>query len=335
MARLVLHTGAHKTGTTSLQRAFALNRDLLARHGVIYPDIGPNTGHHVLAGPWMRVEGVPGEFWPAGGPDVLWERLIAAHAAGDKTVFLSAENFSRALPERVDMVELAARLAAFESVEVIYVTRAQLGYLESIWLQVSKALQPPPFGRFYARAKDEHLASGLWLDHNDVYDHLLTGFAPDRIRVFDFEAVKAHPGGILGFFLDHLGLPLDVDDLVPVPVPGGMANPSPDPLAALAAARVAAPGAAPAGLVQMAGAALEAGFGAGTRTTLYTEAEAAKLVAHFAPLNARLEERLRPYQPGFRLTEPGPDPARPGRDRLTPAVWAGLARRIYRARARD
>ncbi|WP_375551450.1 sulfotransferase domain-containing protein [Rhodophyticola porphyridii] len=38
MPEVILHIGAHKTGTTTLQRLFAENRELLENHGVLYPD---------------------------------------------------------------------------------------------------------------------------------------------------------------------------------------------------------------------------------------------------------------------------------------------------------
>ena len=48
--RLIVHCGLHKTGTTSLQRAFSTRRAVLAKAGILYPQstVSPNT-HHSLA----------------------------------------------------------------------------------------------------------------------------------------------------------------------------------------------------------------------------------------------------------------------------------------------
>ena len=44
MAKLILHIGTEKTGTTSLQKFCALNRSMLARDGLFVPDfLGPDT----------------------------------------------------------------------------------------------------------------------------------------------------------------------------------------------------------------------------------------------------------------------------------------------------
>jgi hypothetical protein len=53
-ARLIIHAGTHKTGTTSIQNVLAAYRDQLGKQGLIYPDHGPYLGgsreaHHTLA----------------------------------------------------------------------------------------------------------------------------------------------------------------------------------------------------------------------------------------------------------------------------------------------
>ena len=42
--RLILHAGTHKTGTTSIQKVLADNRDWLRERGLIYPDGGSVFG---------------------------------------------------------------------------------------------------------------------------------------------------------------------------------------------------------------------------------------------------------------------------------------------------
>lgn len=45
-----IHIGAHKVGSTSLQRLFAMNAGLLKEHGLIYTDVGKGPfAHHPLA----------------------------------------------------------------------------------------------------------------------------------------------------------------------------------------------------------------------------------------------------------------------------------------------
>ncbi len=90
MPRLILHTGIHKTGTTSLQKAFFDNSRHLWRHGVLYPITGlsekpGNWGHHELAYALRK---------PETGPP-LWAALREeADEAGLETVFVSSEELS-------------------------------------------------------------------------------------------------------------------------------------------------------------------------------------------------------------------------------------------------
>ena len=90
MPRLILHTGTHKTGTTSLQKAFHSNRAHLARHGVLYPETGlppsdSNWGHHDLAYA-LRTEATGRAAWSALRQE--------ADRAGLETVFVSSEELA-------------------------------------------------------------------------------------------------------------------------------------------------------------------------------------------------------------------------------------------------
>ncbi|QCP88297.1 hypothetical protein EYE35_21735 (plasmid) [Cereibacter sphaeroides] len=237
MARLLLHIGAHKTATSYIQRRFHLNRDLLARHGILYPDIGPNRAHHILATPWIDIPEIPESYW---GPeetgsagrtrqDAFFEKFTKDYASRKGTVFLSAEVFSRALPQHVDMADLAKRLSDFEEVKIVYVVRHQTEYIQSIWLQVAKNGKAGRFDPFLAHALQKHLASGIWIDHHQVIENVLSGFSRDQLILLDYETIRKHPEGVIGPFLELLGSPLHVHDLAELD--NREANISPDPLA--------------------------------------------------------------------------------------------------------
>lgn len=326
MARAVLHVGTHKTATTTLQDTFFANRARLARHGVIYPVLGATRGHHGLASRWIRMPAPYGLDDPA----AAWAGLARAHAGSDATVFLSSEEFSRARPARVDMAELRDALSGFEEVAVICTLRNQAGYIQSVYQQISKDRAPPPFERFLAQAMESRLADGLWLNYGALHAHLLTGFAPEEITYLSYEAAVAAPGGILGRFLELLGVPMAPGDLEPYGI--GASNVSPEPLAQLAANVVAAPGRADPGLVALAGAALARILAPGQRSTLYTRAEARQVARRFAPANRAFEAELRARQPEFALAPLDLAGERLWRGELTPAFWASLARALHRAR---
>ena len=90
MPRLILHTGIHKTGTTSLQKAFLDNRRWLRGAGILYPATGLSTqpenwGHHDLAYA-LRAEDTGHKLWS--------ELRSEADASGLDTLFVSSEELS-------------------------------------------------------------------------------------------------------------------------------------------------------------------------------------------------------------------------------------------------
>src|SRR5690625_3476045 len=91
MAKLIIHIGTFKTGTTALQKHLAARREsLLAESGLLFPRAGeiPAGGHHNLVyevtGSWKYVV-------ERGGFEEL-EREIAE--SSPNSVLISAENLS-------------------------------------------------------------------------------------------------------------------------------------------------------------------------------------------------------------------------------------------------
>ncbi len=325
MARILLHIGTHKTATTTIQNTFAANRALLARHGLIYPDLGRSTGHHGLAMRWVTL---PEAFALQGGAEAGWDR-VAALAKGDATVLISSEEFSRGLPEpRVNFRELRDWLSGFAEVQVICTLRDQLSYLQSIYLEVSKKHVPPPWPMFLANALASGFGAGLFLDFNALHSHLRSAFEDENIHYLDYTATSACPGGLLGAMLRLAGTDLAASDLRPVN--RGAANVSPDALAAWAANQVAAPRPASPELLNLTRAALREELGDAARTTVYTRAEEVRLLTHFAPLNARFTESIRCGAPGFALTAPPVTP-KTYREDLGQSFWVRIARRLHSA----
>jgi len=87
MPTLFIHSGLHKTGTTSLQKALHDNRAVLARQGLLYPETGvpenpAHWGHHDLAYALRD---------PEAGPKI-WQALRQeADTAGHDRVVVSSE----------------------------------------------------------------------------------------------------------------------------------------------------------------------------------------------------------------------------------------------------
>ena len=93
MPRLILHVGAHKTGTSYLQSVFYQNRAVFERSGVYYPAIGPNDAHHALAAVWLNLPDIPARFFGRTGPEGLWQRTM-------DDLLKEMESYERPAPRR-------------------------------------------------------------------------------------------------------------------------------------------------------------------------------------------------------------------------------------------
>lgn len=330
MSRIILHIGTHKTATTTLQQTLHANRVELASSGIIYPDTPPSTGHHILAADWIDPI-IPAGFdftMPEGGPTRMWREIADGHAKSDRTVFISAEAFSRGAPKRMDMKAFRALVAPFEKVELVCVLRDQLSYLQSVYMQLLKNRVPQAFPAFFNESLASGMAAGVWLDFGALYDHVLTGFAPEEVRFMSFNSLKAHPDGVVGAMLDLIPGAPSASSLRAVN--GGQSNVSPDPLGGWAACRISAPQKCPPKLIALATRTVKAEFGEDCRTMLYTRQEIERLIAHFEPMNQEFERRVRLIQPDFSLPPLRPKEGDIGRDQIKDSFWVRLARELYR-----
>jgi hypothetical protein len=325
MSRIILHVGTHKTATTTVQDSMALNRDRLARRGVVFPAIGPSAGHHALATRWIAL---PERYRDSRPALESWQALADRHAGGDDTIFLSSEEFSRNRPNPVDMAELARLVAGFSRRTVVCTLRNQLAYLQSIYLQVTKDARGPTVEAFLNQALRTDHATGVMLDYGALYDRLLAAFAPDEIVFVSYEAAVRDPRGVVAHLLDRVGLAGAADDFAPLPA---ASNVSPEPLALWAANQVEAP--APGRLVALARDALAETFGADARTTIWSRPEVTAVAAHFAPRNAAFEARYRRIDPDFALAPLAMPDDRIHRGQLSKApFWVALARSLHAGR---
>ncbi|MEQ3625634.1 MAG: hypothetical protein ABNH26_02980 [Celeribacter sp.] len=327
MARLILHIGAHKTGTSYLQRILHRNRDLLAKNGVIYPDLGPNPAHHILAAPWIDMPEIEPHWFGDAGAAGLWKRFIADMAGHDGPVILSAEPFSRVAPQAVDLPALAALCAAFESVTIVYVVRHQVELAQSIWLQRAKTSGAPPVERFVEHALSTGLASGISLDHLEIYQRLLEAFPCDSIRLADYHHLRRQAGGLLGGFCRLAGLDLPLSAFSSLPT--SEANISPDPLASLIARRLTLPDVPDRALLKWVGERVQKRYGAG-KNCIFNWEEINRLDQKFAKSNQLLEEAYHAQDAAFSITPTQTD----GwlcRDDLTWEIWTDMARSFYHA----
>ena len=200
MPTLFLHTGQHKTGTTSLQKALADNRAHLERHGFLYPD----TGRLAVCGSWGHHDLAYALRDRARGLD-LWRALRKeADAAGLDNVIVSSEELSL-LPYAGHQPLEAYRVIAscFEGWRIRLITylRPQADKLASLYNHHVKAIgETRPIIEFLASVSPR-------LDYNNYLNVAAQGLGHDAIVVRRYTRIHLN-GDIVTDLAEVVGLPL-------------------------------------------------------------------------------------------------------------------------------
>jgi len=203
--RLILHAGLPKTATTSIQNALFAERAALQREaGLYYPG---NEANHTnalctafLSDPRMHIANkIAGRtdlealrVMAAGIRDGLAAEIAAARA---DTVLFSAEGMSNLSDaELAGFRDWAQGLA--EEIQVLYIVRQPLRYTTSVMQQHLKGgeiledmYDKPPLANFRGRISNA-----------------IATFGRAAVSVRTFEDMVAYRDGVVGFFLDCVGV---------------------------------------------------------------------------------------------------------------------------------
>ncbi|MGR3375000.1 MAG: hypothetical protein ACU0D1_19550 [Pseudooceanicola nanhaiensis] len=164
--RFVLHIGANKTGTSSIQRMLFENRAALEEAGWCYPDFElMHMAHHRLAysiaeDPYFSL----GEGWKA--------RFRQAVADRDRRYVISSELFFRVVPPlRV------ARFFPPEETQVVLYLRDHLSYMMS----------------WYAQAVQERNLTASFSDYVQIFQQPFSGFLHRWENAYGAENIRIRP----------------------------------------------------------------------------------------------------------------------------------------------
>jgi hypothetical protein len=208
---LYLHIGTEKTGTTSVQKFFRANREVLAENGIIYPLAPGKQNHMGLAasaqdigkrGPLRKSLGIKTEAdartfraeMLSGLAEELAERPY-------KLAFMSGEHCSSRLLEDEEVQWLKDALAKFfDKIHIILYIRRQDDYLLSTYSTSVKsgataALRIPP-----ERAIEHRY------DHWSVLSRWARIFGRERIICRKFERSNLKSGDIVDDVLEVAGI---------------------------------------------------------------------------------------------------------------------------------
>ena len=165
--RLIIHPGFHKSGTTALQGAFALNRQLLSEKGILYPSIGTKAHHRVA---WALTQ-KPWGWSKRGGevtPSRTWDQMAdRIKKAKEEVVVLSSEFFSELDGERIRKIrsEIKGR-----DIEILFTLRPLAKLLPSSYQQYLKYGITTPYDEWLHAILDNPGASKIsptfWKRHS-------------------------------------------------------------------------------------------------------------------------------------------------------------------------
>ena len=164
--RFLLHIGANKTGTSSVQLMLATNAPALARAGWVYPDFHlSHCAHHPLA---YALAGHPTRGLPHG-----W-RAAFAQATADPSMgyVISSELFFRNVPPQA-----AATLFPPGQTRILLYLRDHLSYLAS----------------WYAQAVQERNLTASFDDYIRLFPQPFEGFLKRWEAVYGREAITLRP----------------------------------------------------------------------------------------------------------------------------------------------
>ena len=199
--RLTIHIGPHKTGTTSLQTAFAKAGRTLRRTGVVYPRCNwMYPAHHRLAFA-MKDRRIPGTRDAPEMEVEIADLMAALTKSRCKQVVISSEEFFAAPIESI--ANLRAALGTID-VSILTFLRRPDSFLLSCYNQ--KLRQPgnkfhAPIRRFIAQPSQ--IAPEI--KYNDCLSNWIEVFGVDAVHLNVYEN-----GSPLGRTMIHLGLPPDL-----------------------------------------------------------------------------------------------------------------------------
>lgn len=136
-ARVFVHLGAPKSGTSYLQQILWGNEQRLADHGVLLP--GNRQAHYEAMGDLRR------GLWHDPGAAWTWDRLASAVTAHDGTAIISEEMLGAATPEQASS---AVRRLAPAEVHLVVAERDLWRTIPSAWQQSVRARAVGSFGSF-------------------------------------------------------------------------------------------------------------------------------------------------------------------------------------------
>ena len=207
MSRTVhLHVGVAKTGTTFLQRVLFAHRELLAKHGVLYP--GDRPASHFYASLDLRGATFQGHEYD--GVTGAWDRLAQEVRAYPGSAVISHETLARTSPDRIRQA-----VASFGPADIrVVVTARDLGrQLPAVWQERIKNRNQQTYADFLesvlSQRQTEEFTGGFWAAQRvpDVVRRWCEAVGPEHVSLVTVPPPDADPQELWRRFAAATGLP--------------------------------------------------------------------------------------------------------------------------------
>lgn len=211
MARLVLHIGTKKTGSTLIQALLAQNRDRLSSTGWSYPDFLQKRNHAEFALIFQpRITETHRHYGLTSAAKITARRReldgqLSKLVTSRSKWIITSEYFSSRLITDVQVAEAVGFLRNhFDEIEVVVALRRQEFVLPSVFSQKVKTGFPSVWSKEFCEKQRSAI------DCERLVDRWARVVGRDSISAIPYlEAKKADPGWLIGMFAEASGIPID------------------------------------------------------------------------------------------------------------------------------
>jgi hypothetical protein len=200
--RVILHSGTHKTGTTSIQVALDHNRNWLHERGYVYPKLSDGACHHNklaqrLVGTEQGNINVRSDLAPASGHTLIFsaEEIFATTACLEDWQAFGRRDYWERRIEQLGRVRAALR--DFDETVVVLCFRRQDEFASSLY--ATKVLS----GRFIGSFEEFRTRAKPLFDYRRQLDAFRAVFS--KVRFISFDALKDN---LVPAFCDWADIPV-------------------------------------------------------------------------------------------------------------------------------
>jgi len=210
-ARVVLHIGVMKSGTSFIQQVLLANRKRLAKEGILFP--GPRWRDQVVAVRDLMAHDAEGEN--ALAPDGAWRRMVAQITQWPGTAVVSMEYLG---PRDEDKIRIIAESFPDADIQVVLTARDLARSVASMWtesVQNRAYATWPAYLRSVRAERIDNAGRAFWRQQrvHEIAERWSRVVGHDHFTLITVPPRGAPPGLLWERFCDVAGIPAGLCDL--------------------------------------------------------------------------------------------------------------------------